>query len=326
MPGISGMGCFAKKALLIGIEYASSLREHDQTLPGAHKDPFLLRDVLIERYGYSSEDIVILIDDESGRYVWPTRENIISAMSDLVKDARPGDHFVFSFSGHGAQTPNEDGAEDDGYDETLVTVDTSYDPTSETYSGYIKDDLVRQLLVDALPPGARLVMIFDCCHSGTASDLPVVFADNLTSPCSPIATSPRLYGSRGFALMQYNPEDWNAPWAWINTRMGRMRGNSLPLQSPLPDVTSWSACMDSQVTYGGRRGGMFIKAFTDAIRTDPHQTHAELLQSIRRELAKRMGKRTLDQMKKDIDQPLTSPRAQLTSLKNISLFHTRFDM
>ncbi len=90
--------------------------------------------------------------------------------------------------------PNEDGAEDDGYDESeslprlerfnpsptsfsaLVTVDTSYDPTSETYSRYIKDDvshslsglsvrirsspwqLVRQLLVDVLPPGARLVV------------------------------------------------------------------------------------------------------------------------------------------------------------------------
>ena len=31
----------------------------------------------------------------------------------------------------------------------------------------------------------------------------------------------------------------------------------------------------------------------------------------RRELAKRMGKRTLDQMRKGIDQPLTSPRAQV---------------
>ncbi len=55
MPGISGMGCFAKKALLIGIEYASSLREHDQTLPGAHKDPFLLRDVLIGTFDVVAE-------------------------------------------------------------------------------------------------------------------------------------------------------------------------------------------------------------------------------------------------------------------------------
>ncbi|RPD61245.1 peptidase C14 [Lentinus tigrinus ALCF2SS1-6] len=309
MPGLSRMSGFAKKALLIGVEYESSLGEHGQTLPGAHKDPFRLRDLLIDQYGYKADDIVILIDDESGHYVWPTHDNIISAMKELVDDARPGDHFVFSFSGHGAQVLNEDGTEEDGYDETLVPVDTTYDPASETYSTYIKDDLVRQLLVDSVPPGARLTMIFDCCHSGTAS---AAFADNLTSPCSPIATSPRLYGSRGFALMQFNPEDWNAPRAWINGRTGsRMRGNSLPLQSPLPDVTSWSACMDSQVTYGGRRGGMFIQAFTDALRNDPHQTHAELLQSIRRELAKRMGKRTLDQMKKGIDQPLTSPRAQV---------------
>ncbi len=37
-----------------------------------------------ERYGYSSEDIVILIDDESGRYVWPTRENIVSVCDELL--------------------------------------------------------------------------------------------------------------------------------------------------------------------------------------------------------------------------------------------------
>ncbi len=37
-----------------------------------------------ERYGYSSEDIVILIDDESGRYVWPTRDNIVSVCHGLL--------------------------------------------------------------------------------------------------------------------------------------------------------------------------------------------------------------------------------------------------
>ncbi|KAI0716503.1 peptidase C14, caspase domain-containing protein [Earliella scabrosa] len=315
MPGVSRVSgrAVARKALLIGIQYENNptMSQNGQTIPGAHNDPQILRDLLIEHYEYKDEDITILIDsdDDDESHACPTRENILAAMRNLVADARPGDRFVFSFSGHGSQVVNEDGTEEDGFDETLITADTTYDPLTETYSKYIKDDLVKQILVDSLPPGAHLVMIFDCCHSGTASDLPAVVMDNFTSPCSPITTRPRLCCSRGFAAMNFSAADCDA--CRLTGRSGKSRYNSLPLESPLPDVTSWSACMDSQITYGGRRGGMFIKAFSDALTNEPHQTHAQLLQSIRRELAKRTSKHTIEFTKRGLTEHVTTPRAQV---------------
>ncbi|KAI0642659.1 peptidase C14 [Trametes meyenii] len=348
MPGIPRMHHAAKKALLIGVQYSATLKLVDPglELPGAHEDPKRLHELLTEVYGYRDEDITILIDDPSGQYVLPTRENIASslaAMRDLVKNAQPGDHFVFSFSGHGDQVDNLDGTEEDGRDETLIPVDARYDLETRTFKGYIMDDDVRRILVDPLPSGTRCVMIFDCCHSGTASDLPTVFNDDFASPCSPLTTfGARLpWLSHGPSAdtecitIQQTPTDDPAPFAWMRgTDHSRQRSNTMPLQSPGPDVTSWSACMDSQITYGGRKGGFFIKAFVEALQSNPHQTHAELLQSVRRELAKCAAayNMKLTQRSKGaatgaaLPEPVTSPRAQLGSLRQGSYFHTPFTM
>ncbi|KAI0676472.1 peptidase C14 [Trametes maxima] len=345
MPGIPRMHHAAKKALLIGIQYSATLKLVDPglELPGAHEDPKRLHQLLTEVYGYKDEDITIMIDDDSGQYPRPTREKILTAMRDLVKDAQPGDHFVFSFSGHGDQVDNLDGTEEDGRDETLIPVDARYHPDTHTFEGYIKDDDVRRILVNPLPSGTRCVMIFDCCHSGTASDLPSVFNDDFASPCSPLTTfGNRLpWLSHGpsadtecITIQQTSASD-PAPFTWMRGNgHARQRSNTMPPESPGPDVTSWSACMDSQITYGGRKGGFFIKAFTEALRSNPRQTHAELLQSVRRELAKCTAayNMKLTQRSKgraadaDLPEPVTSPRAQLGSLRQGSYFHTPFAM
>ncbi|KAI0631106.1 peptidase C14 [Trametes polyzona] len=347
MPGLPRMYHSVKKALLIGVQYTTTLKKIDPCweLKGAHEDPKTLRKLLVDIYGYREEDITILIDDPEEQYVWPTRENILAAMRDLVQDAQPGDHFVFSFSGHGSQVVNEDGTEEDGLDEILIPVDAVLDPATNMFQDYIKDDEVRKIIVDSLPSGSRCVMIFDCCHSGTASDLPSVFSDGLASPCSPLTTfSPRLpwkSHSQSMDMEQINVHrapaaghaDESSQFAWMRgTRHARTRSNTMPPQSPGPDVTSWSACMDSQITYGGRKGGFFVKAFTEALRHNPHQTHAELLQSVRRELAKCTAAHNmkLTQRGKGADnqafEPAMSPRAQLGSLRQTSYFHTPFDM
>ncbi|KAI8976717.1 peptidase C14, caspase domain-containing protein [Trametes punicea] len=269
----------ARKALLIGVQYSSTLglESPQLELKGAHEDPRALRRLLREVFGYKKEDIKILIDDESGKYDPPTRKNILDAMRNLVKDAQPGDHFVFSFSGHGSQVPNEDGTEEDGFDETLIPVDATWDAEKGLFENYIKDDDVRSILVDGLPSGAHLVMIFDCCHSGTASDLPNVFADGFASPASPLTSfSPRLpwkshppsTDAEELGFEQTRNEQ-AVQFSWMKGRHARTRSNTMPLESPGPYVTSWSACMDSQSTFGGTKGGFFIKAFTQALRVSP---------------------------------------------------------
>ncbi|KAI0763098.1 peptidase C14 [Trametes elegans] len=341
MPGL--MHHSTKKALLIGIEYTAEDIHPSLELKGAHEDPKRLRQLLMDVYDYKDENIVILIDDPAREYVWPTRENILAAMRDLVRDAQPGDHLVFSFSGHGGQVKNEDGTEEDGLDETLIPVDASYNAENGTFGGYIKDDDIRRIIVDPLPSGAHCVMIFDCCHSGTASDLPSVFADGFASPCSPLTTrSPHLpwtTRSSPSTSMEHislhhasrSRADATAQYALIRGRHTRKRSHTMPPESSGPDVTSWSACMDSQLTYGGRKGGFFIKAFTEALRTDPHQTHAELLQSVRRELAKSAAAHNMKLERGGANhgqarEPVMSPRAQLMSLRQASYFHTPFDL
>ncbi|EIW55200.1 peptidase C14 [Trametes versicolor FP-101664 SS1] len=346
MPGLPRMHHCVKKALLIGVQYSTTLKEVDPVweLRGAHEDPKTVRQLLIEVYDYKPEDITVLIDDPEKQYVWPTQENILAAMRDLVKGAQPGDHFVFSFSGHGSQVVNKDGTEEDGFDETLIPVDAILNPEYNTFEGYIKDDDVRKIIVDSLPSGSRCVMVFDCCHSGTASDLPNVFSDGLASPCSPLTTfNPRLpwkhSASTDMEQISFQRTsaagraDDSAQFAWMRGHT-RKRSHTMPPESPGPDVTSWSACMDSQITYGGRKGGFFIKAFTDALRSNPHQTHAELLQSVRRELAKytaahnmrRTGRGKGAEQHHPQAEPAMSPRAQLGSLRQASYFHTQFTM
>eukprot|EP00965_Chrysotila_dentata_P073500 2427739-Pleurochrysis_carterae.AAC.1 len=94
----------------------------------------------------------------------------------------PGRQGWFHYSGHGWQAPNDDGNESDGLDELLV-------PCDWRRSGYISDDELSAL-VATLRPEAELMVVMDCCHSGTMLDLPfttkpsgAVVASN--APCFP---------------------------------------------------------------------------------------------------------------------------------------------
>lgn len=78
-------------------------------------------------------------------------------------------HFADRGAGHGGQTKDLDGDEDDGYDEVIYPVDFRQ-------VGHITDDEMHRILVKPLQPGTRLTAIFDSCHSGTALDLPYIYS------------------------------------------------------------------------------------------------------------------------------------------------------
>ena len=109
----------AKKAVLIGINYPGTKAE----LRGCINDVWRMHRCLIERYGFSEDDITVLIDtDES--YTEPTGKNIRSALTRLVRSAEPGDVLFVHYSGHGTRLPAETGEDDDtGYDECIVPSD-----------------------------------------------------------------------------------------------------------------------------------------------------------------------------------------------------------
>ncbi|KAI4299100.1 hypothetical protein L6164_032591 [Bauhinia variegata] len=151
----------SKRAVLCGIRY------HGQSykLKGSVNDVHCIRYFLINKFGFPSDSILILTDDETNSLKIPTKYNIQMAMRWLVQGCKSGDSLVFHFSGHGTQEMDLNSDEIDGYDEALCPVDYEY-------QGKILDDEINATLVRPLPHGAKLHAIIDACHSGTVLDLP----------------------------------------------------------------------------------------------------------------------------------------------------------
>lgn len=84
-----------RKALLIGINYFGQKGE----LRGCINDVKNMSAYLVESFGYKREDMVVLTDDLQNPMSHPTKQNILRAMSWLVKDARPNDSLFFHYSG-----------------------------------------------------------------------------------------------------------------------------------------------------------------------------------------------------------------------------------
>jgi hypothetical protein len=154
-----------KKALLIGINYTGTKNE----LRGCINDVKNLREFLLTRGFHDTSDAMkILTDDQTAAEGRPTKQNIMGGIDWLVKGAQPGDHLFFHYSGHGSQVKDTSGDEDDGFDETIVPLDFGK-------AGQIVDDELHDKMVKPLLKGVRLTAIFDCCHSGTALDLPFIY-------------------------------------------------------------------------------------------------------------------------------------------------------
>eukprot|EP01068_Selenidium_serpulae_P014600 Selendium_serpulae@DN6117_c0_g1_i1.p1 len=98
----------------------------------------------------------------------PTKEKILESLVWLVKGVKDGDALFLHFSGHGVRVPDKNGDEAEGHDESIV-------PLDYRTKGVIIDDILHAMLVKDLPAGVRLTIIMDCCHSGSALDLPYSF-------------------------------------------------------------------------------------------------------------------------------------------------------
>ncbi|KAK5464920.1 hypothetical protein LTS15_001483 [Exophiala xenobiotica] len=160
------MGMPRRKALLIGINYAGSSHQ----LAGCVDDVRNMQEFLMSRnYSASPRDMVVLTDmnDPRGPY-FPTGHNIIAAMRWLVSE--PGCMCFLHYSGHGGQVPDDgDGRRSSsGFDDTIVPVDFER-------NGQIPSGVLHRFLVSELAPGCVLSILFDCCHSGSAVELPFVY-------------------------------------------------------------------------------------------------------------------------------------------------------
>ncbi len=142
-----------QRALLIGIGDYQVLPD----LPGANNDITLIRHILIDRFGFSPNNVEVLTDSAA------TRAGILQALNRLVKEAGENDLIYFHYSGHGSQVQDLNGDEtDDQLDETIVPADGRTKGIAD-----ITDDELDKIFSRLKTPNA--VLVFDSCHSGTVT-------------------------------------------------------------------------------------------------------------------------------------------------------------
>ncbi|KAJ8534112.1 hypothetical protein K7X08_007436 [Anisodus acutangulus] len=137
-----------KLAVLVGCNYENT----QYRLHGCHNDVLAMREVLVNRFGFESQHIELLMD-KSGSPVMPTGANIKKALNKMVDEAEPGDVLYFHFSGHGTLTGKKN------QEEAIIPLDFNF----------ITNVDIRKI-VNRVPQGAIFTILSDSCHSGGLID------------------------------------------------------------------------------------------------------------------------------------------------------------
>lgn len=263
---------------MIGINYFGQ----DGELRGCINDVNNLSKFLIEKHGYKREDMVTLTDDAQNPVMQPTKANILRAMQWLVGDAKPNDALFLHYSGHGGQTEDLDGDEQDGTDEVIYPVDFKQ-------AGHIVDDEIHRIVVKPLQPGVRLTAIFDSCHSGSCMDLPYVYSTKgvLKEPNLAAEAGKGLLG----AITSYASGDvGGAMKSVFGFAKTAFKGDdahkkTIETKTSPADVIMWSGSKDDQTsadaTIASKATGAMSYAFITSLNQQPKQTYVQMLNSIR---------------------------------------------
>ncbi|MEM7478915.1 MAG: caspase family protein [Planctomycetota bacterium] len=147
-----------KVALLVGINDYASPSISD--LKGCVPDVFRMKELLITKFGFEQEDILVLLDQEA------SGSAIVEAFKEHLIQYSDGDKVaLFYFSGHGSQMPDGPNNDElDHLDETIVPADSrqpgKYDISDDQLNG-----LVQRLSIAT----KHATVMLDCCHSGSGT-------------------------------------------------------------------------------------------------------------------------------------------------------------
>jgi len=280
-----------KKSLLIGINYTGSSNE----LRGCHQDVENVAEFLSYR-GYPSDprSQVILRDDMEEQY-YPSGHNILAAIDWLVSE--PGTCNFLHYSGHGGQVRDPTGNHPSGLLDTICPVDFST-------RGQIDSDTLHTHLVSRLPPSSTLFVILDCCHSGSALELPFVYQsddsgnvnlmDNIKTGVHLLGEADDLFMG-GFSFNKLAEAQDLYAGATSFFRSFKHRGESAPDGLEEGDyaayaqehkmVTMFSGCRDDQTSadanIAGMSEGAMSWAFLETMKRIPNASYLEALQDTR---------------------------------------------
>ncbi|KAI9879208.1 MAG: hypothetical protein M1830_009209 [Pleopsidium flavum] len=281
-----------RKSLLIGINYTGSRH----ALQGCQQDVQNMSQFLMSRdYPTDEQSMVVLTDARSGPF-YPSGRNILAAMDWLVSE--PGCCLFLHYSGHGGQVRDPDGDRASGFDDTIVPVDYEQ-------NGQITSDTLHRHLVSRLPPNSSLFVVFDCCHSGSAIELPFVYrsdadgnvslVDNVEQGLHLVSAASHLLQG-GFSYNKVN--DAKQLLAGAQSFFQGLKHLGGPQEEGLGEehfqenwnaehryVTMYSGCKDDQTSadasISGEHVGAMSWAFLQAMQYNPNQSYIEVLQNTR---------------------------------------------
>ena len=148
-----------RAAIIMGLTYGDS-----HTLRGSANDALAVRETLLSAGKFAEHEIKLLTDmTPSGRDTL-TNAGIKAALSLLAcrTHAESLDTMFVYYSGHGTRAFDSNFDEADGMDEGLIPEDFSE-------NGMVSDDWLGTWLT-AVNAKTRVVVVFDCCNSGTTLD------------------------------------------------------------------------------------------------------------------------------------------------------------
>lgn len=217
-----------RRALLVAVEDYPNEAGWPR-LRGPRADVAAMRSVLVEQGGFAAENVEVLVDEQA------TRAGIASAFESLARSSRRDDVLLFYFAGHGSQVDDDDGDELDGYDETLIPYDAK--APDGTPNDVLDDDLSRWIAL-ANENTRHVVLIFDCCSSGT-----------------------NVRGSQEVAVRGVPPQVRGLAGVRGGGRTRRGDGGSGYAEDEL-DYVSLSACRATQSAFEHEESGAFNGLFT----------------------------------------------------------------
>lgn len=150
------------------------------------------------------------------------------------------------------------------------------------------------MLVQPLPQGSRLTAIFDCCHSGSAMDLPytysvdgsqeVTFNDNRKEMLKHgVAVGMALLTDRPMLALQQAKQLVSLMGQKNDTKAQEKAERE---KTSLAHVVQFSGCRDNQTsadaTIGGQATGAMSWALITALSSHQNYTWTELLRELRR--------------------------------------------
>lgn len=246
------------RAVLVGVGDYLTL---DADLKGPANDVRLMAEVLVAR-GIAASEIAVLTSDITGLPAGvttapPTKAAIMAALTQVATRAKSGDTVVFYFSGHGAQTPDQNGDENGGSDEMFLPADAAgWKGDIGAVENALTDDELYAWAQPLLSRGVKLVGLIDACHSDTGF---------------------RALPSQSAVARGLAPQDLNVPDTLAPTTTAAdtppLQGDFVFLYSSQSDQRSF----EYPVGNTGLWQGAFTRQLAEVLRTSPTAPWAQVL-------------------------------------------------